>query len=338
MKSDLAAYGCQAKDDEIRQNSSSGGVFSVLAENVLAAGGVVYGTRMAEDCRSACIDRVDNRSDLSVLRGSKYLQSKVGPAFRNVKADLENGLQVLFSGCPCQVNGLKLFLGREYENLICMDIICHGVPSPKLWRRYVEYFENKHNASVYQVNFRAKKKIQRTHGKQTSGTAAFFEPKSEHPYFRMFLKNDCLRPSCYFCSSKEYRKADLSVGDFWGISQVLPELNDGKGTSLVIVRTEKAAALLESVKEFVVLKRCEYGEAVKYNRSEFQSSQRPPQRDHFYQDLNAMSFDKLEKKYLQTGLRRRLRKWKRMILGADKKETQELSYGLFLACRKGNGR
>lgn len=330
MKSQLTAYGCLAKDDEIRKNSSSGGVFSVLGSEILARGGVVYGTRMTDDCKGAFIARVDRQSDLPALRGSKYLQSRVGGAFRNVKADLENGLTVLFSGCPCQVNGLKLFLGREYENLICMDIICHGVPSPKLWQRYVEHFEKKHSACVERVNFRAKGKAGE---KQPAGAASLFVPKAEHPYLRLFLQNDCLRPACYSCSSKTFRKADLTVGDFWGVSRVLPELHDGKGVCLVIARTERGEALLESVQSQLVLQPCEYQEAVKYNPSEYRSAKRPPQRDYFYRDMNVMSFEELERRYLGSPLKRCLRRWKRVLLG--KTGDQELSYGLFLVYRKG---
>ena len=126
------------------------------------------------------------------------------------------------------------------------------------------------------------------------------------------------------------------MGDFWGVSRVLPELNDGKGVSLVIVRTEKAEALLETVQQKLVRQPCEYTQAVKYNRSEYRSAERPPQRDDFYRDMNAMSFEELERRYLGSPLKRCLRRWKRMVLG--KTGDQELSYGLFLVYRKGGRR
>lgn len=316
MSKILRAYGCQAKDDKKRINSSSGGIFPVLAEEIIKTGGVVYGTKMADDCKSACFIRVDKLNDLCVLQGSKYLQSKVGDAFKNVKSDLENGITVFFSGCPCQVNGLKLFLGKEYKNLICMDIICHGVPSPKLWRMYVDFFEKKHHATLRKINFRAKNIDWEEFGlEQITKMKSFFETRTDNPYMQFFLKNYCLRSSCYECQTKTLRKSDVTVGDFWGIDAVLPEMNDRKGSSLVIVRSDRGMKLLEQVSDCIVMRECEYRMAIRKNSAELKSVAMPVQRSTFLKDMNNMSFSKLERKYLGLHTIRTLKKIKNKIPG-----------------------
>ena len=149
-------YACYNKDKDVRLSSSSGAVFSSLAEYVFNRNGVVYGVAMSEDCYSAEFIAVSDKSKLIKLRGSKYLQAKVGDTFKKVKVELKAGKLVLFTGTGCQVNGLKKFLGKDYDNLICMDVICHGAPSPALWREYVQYQEKKSGGKLKGINFRYK--------------------------------------------------------------------------------------------------------------------------------------------------------------------------------------
>lgn len=296
-----AVYGCKSKDNEVRMTSSSGGIFTVIAEKIISCGGVVYGTAMSEDCKSACFVRVDSLENINILRGSKYLQSKVGNAYIQAKKDLDNGIWVLFSGCPCQVNGFKLFLGKEYDNLLCVDIICHGVPSPKLWRLYAEAFEKEYCATIKQVNFRCKNISWRDFGLQhETDRGQSFSSKTDNPYLQLFLKNYVLRPSCYECNSKSFRKADISIGDFWGVENVLPGLSDSKGTSLVILRSDKGELFFEAVKDNIEFEKCEYEAAVKKNIADYKSVTRPSQRDTFFEDMNRMSFKKLRRKYLKS--------------------------------------
>ena len=152
----LKVYAGYNTDKDVRLSSSSGAVFSSLAEYVLEQQGVVYGVAMAEDCYSAEFISVTSKEQLTKLRGSKYLQAKVGNTYKSVKEDLMSGKLVLFSGTGCQVNGLKSFLGKEYENLICVDVICHGAPSPALWRKYAEHQEQKIGGKLKGINFRCK--------------------------------------------------------------------------------------------------------------------------------------------------------------------------------------
>ena len=152
----VKAYACYLKDDNKRMNSSSGAVFSALSSYIFSVNGVVYGVAMADDCCSAVFISVTDEEGLKKLRGSKYLQAKIGDTYKNVKKDLLDGKTVLFTGTGCQINGLKNFLQKDYNNLICVDVICHGVPSPELWRKYVYYQEKKNKGKLEYVNFRCK--------------------------------------------------------------------------------------------------------------------------------------------------------------------------------------
>ena len=139
----MECYAAFNKNEDIRMKSSSGGLFSLFASEVINNSGVVYGVRMSEDNYSTVYDRATNEQELEVLRGSKYLQPKIHDTYIKVKNDLDNGIYVLFTGTGCQINGLKNFLRKDYDNLICVDVICHGTPSPKLWKEYLVYQENK---------------------------------------------------------------------------------------------------------------------------------------------------------------------------------------------------
>lgn len=303
MKSPMA-YACYNTNKEIRLSSSSGAIFSSLAEWVLKRQGVVYGVTMSEDCYSAEFISVTRREDLAKLRRSKYLQAKVGNTYKAVKSDLLSGKMILFSGTGCQVNGLRGFLGKEYDNLICVDVICHGAPSPALWREYAEYQERKNNGKLKCVNFRCKDNSWVDFGMKEiidripeGASQRLYISKDTDSYMQMFLRNYCLRPSCYECIAKEVKTSDLTIADFWGINNVVPEMNDGAGASLVLVRTNKGKSIFESIKMDVELKAVTYEESVKNNSAEFKSCDRPIQRNMFFGDMNGMSFEELAKKY-----------------------------------------
>ena len=292
MKTYAAIY-----KNEIREKSSSGGVFSALASQFE----VVYGVAMTKDCYGAEMIRVEG--DISPLRSSKYLQAKLGDSFKRAKEDLILGKGVLFSGTGCQINGLKNFLGREYDNLFCVDVVCHGVPSPKLWREYVKFQESKHG-KLEQINFRAKEECWKKFGIKENH---LYIPRGKDPFMNMFLDDFCLRPSCYNCRAKKYRLSDISIADFWGIEQVAPEMNDGMGTSLIIVRTEKGQKLFDSIKEKLNWKEVDYNNAIRENPAEYRSAIRPLQRDMFFSDLQSRSFKFMIRKYAPDTKKIRLR-------------------------------
>ena len=341
MKTYAAYY-----NNDIRLSSSSGGIFSLLATYF----DVIYGVAMSDDCYGAEFVRVEG--DVAPLRGSKYFQAKAGDTFREVKKDLLDGKRVLFSGTGCQINGLSSFLGKEYPNLFLLDIICHGVPSPKLWKEYVEYQEKKHG-KLQSVNFRCKddswqdfgmkEKVKENEEKETQ----LYISKDVDSFMRMFLRNHCLRPSCYDCYAKFYKKSDMTIADFWGIEGVAPEMNDGKGTSLVITRTDKGQELFEAIKKNLKWKEVSYEDGVRGNPSEYSSVARPATRDTFFADLDTLSFEEMEKKYAAdikvSLLRRAKNKTKRCIKkivkilsggGIPEKQISNSNYGMLFTFRR----
>lgn len=299
MSDMIAAYAAYSKDDKARFESSSGAVFSLLAEQVLHRNGVVYGVAMSLDCQYAEFVRVDHRKDLAKLRGSKYLQARLGKTLQRVKLDLESGFAVLFSGTGCQINGLKRFLGKEYSNLYCVDVICHGVPSPKLWREYVQYNEDRQKAKLVGVNFRCKDDSWADFGMKRIDAKhkVMYVPKDKDPFMLMFLSNYCLRPSCYECAAKGSKLSDLTIADFWGIDKVVSGMNDGKGVSLVITRSNRGQRMLDEIIERVKIQQVTYEDGVRQNRADYSSADRPKERDRFFKDMNTLSFDELKVKY-----------------------------------------
>ena len=283
----MKTYAAIYNNNEIRENSSSGGIFSALTEKF----DVVYGVAMTDDCYGAEMIRVEG--NISPLRGSKYFQAKVGDAFKLVKKDVEEGRKVLFSGTGCQINGLTMFLGKEYPNLFLLDIICHGTPSPKLWREYAKYQEKK-RGKLKKVNFRCKDDSWIAFGMKENH---MYISKDEDVFMQMFLHDYCLRPACYECHAKHYKKSDMTIADFWGIENVAPKMNDGRGTSLVITRTEKGQEFFDNIKNELKWKEVSYEEGVKGNPSEYSSVARPQQRDTFFTDLEKLPFEEMEKKY-----------------------------------------
>lgn len=300
----LKVYACYNRDKEVRLSSSSGAVFSSLAEYVLEQQGVVYGVAMSQDCYSAEFISVTSKEQLIKLRGSKYLQAKVGHTYKSVKENLVSGKIVLFSGTGCQVNGLERFLGKDYDNLICVDVICHGAPSPALWREYAKYQEQKNGGKLKGINFRCKDDSWTDFGMKEicksipeGETKKLYVSKDKDAYMQMFLRDYCLRPSCYECTAKKVKMSDLTIADFWGINDVAPDMNDGVGTSLVLIRTEKGKDVFEKIGRSMKLKEVSYEDGVKGNPAEYKSCRKPPQRNTFFEDMKEMEFEELEKKY-----------------------------------------
>lgn len=300
----INTYACYSVDINERLSSSSGGIFSIIAKNIINKDGIVYGVTMSKDCYTAEFIGITNESELYKLRGSKYMQAELGDTYKRIRDNLNQGMQVLFSGTGCQVNGLKGFLGKGYDNLLCIDVICHGVPSTYLWRKYVEYQEQKNNGKLKYVNFRCKNESwidfgmdEAINGVMYNDLKKLYISKDKDYYMQMFLRDYCLRPSCYNCIVKDNKQSDLTIADFWGIDIVAPEMNDGKGTSLVITRTSKGQKIFESISNKMSIKEVTYEAGVKANPSEFKSVTRPVQRNYFFDDMYDMSFDELKKKY-----------------------------------------
>ncbi len=314
-------YACYNLNKNVRLDSSSGAVFSAMAHYVFEKHGVVYGVAMSEDCYSAEFIKVSDENGVKRLRGSKYLQAKVGNTFNKIKEDLKSGKTVLFTGTECQVNGLKNFLGKDYDNLICVDVICHGVPSPALWKKYVEYQEANNTSKLTSINFRCKDDSWNDFGMKEvmqninqGMEKKIYISKDKDPFMQMFLRDYCLRPSCYNCLAKKEKRSDLTIGDFWGINDVAPKMNDRIGTSLVIIRTDKGHIIFNNINYAMKVKEVSYESGVKYNPAEYKSCNMPLQRVNFFEDMHKMDFETLKLKYaspikytLRTKVKRKLK-------------------------------
>lgn len=267
-------FAAKNPDEEVRSASSSGGVFSMLAQSTIDHGGVVFGAGFDEHW-AVVHDYAETAEGLAAFRGSKYVQSRIGGSFVRAERFLKSGREVLFSGTPCQIAGLRRFLGREYANLLTVDVVCHGVPSPAVWRKYLEGImrpegavgKNTVSSSLNEmpvitgISFRDKKLGWKKFGFEIRGKAAFeaaensvlksginherivlSEPLTENVYMRGFLCDLYLRPSCHACPARSGRSgSDLTIADFWGIGHFYPQFDDDRGVSLVLVGSERGA-------------------------------------------------------------------------------------------------
>ena len=294
------SYAAVNTNDEIRLGSSSGGVFYAIATAIIKNGGVVFGAKFDDEFR-VIHDFTDNIEGLSDFQGSKYVQSDIGETYIKAKQFLKEGKQVLFSGTPCQIGGLKAFLRKDYDNLICQDIICHGVPSPMVWDKYLKFREQKAASNTKNVFFRNK-----NFGWKRYSVKFEFERNSKYtqfldkdPYMVSFLKNASLRPSCFNCAFKtEGRQADITLADFWVIENILPQMDDNKGTSLVIVHSEKGKNLFEGLSEKINFSETDFKKAIFYNSSMIKSVSKNNIRDSFLKEIKEKPFDKTVNKYL----------------------------------------
>lgn len=271
----LKVVAAKANSRDIVMQSSSGGIFSLLAVKVINKGGVVFGARFDENW-NVVHDYTESLDGLEVFRRSKYVQSRIGNTFEKAEEFLKSGRMVLFTGTPCQINGLKLFLHKNYENLLAVDIACHGVPSPSVWNIFLrEYLQGIPLNEISSINFRDKK-----HGwenycftvklKGDNINKVVSSPYRENIYMRAFLKNLIIRPSCENCCAKTPLNAsDLTIGDFWGIKNVSPDFYDENGVSIIICNTNNGVKWIEALD--MVLVPADFELAKQYNGGFFNS-------------------------------------------------------------------
>ncbi|MBR4502315.1 MAG: Coenzyme F420 hydrogenase/dehydrogenase, beta subunit C-terminal domain [Clostridia bacterium] len=294
------AWAVTQKDSHILQASSSGGLFTALATAILETGGCVFGVGFTKDFRRVHCIMADKPEQLALLRGSKYLQSETDGGYAKVKQQLEQGRPVLFSGTPCQVAGLRQFLGREYKNLYVIDIICHGTPSALVWQHYLDHIAGKNGQKTVSVNYRHKQFGWHRYGLEVlfADGKRFFQEYTENSYMKVFLRDYCLRESCYHCVVKETGSvSDLTIGDFWGVKNVLPEVENSMGVSLALIHTEKGKQLFERTEPMVEKQRADYAAALAANPAMTRSVRRPEARSSFFHDLTEMPWRDIERKY-----------------------------------------
>lgn len=316
-------YACWSKDNALRAKSSSGGIFSLLAERILTRGGYVCAVGYSDDCTECLHKIISSLGELDDLRRAKFVQSKKYDVYIRLKSLLLEGKEVLFCGTPCEVGGLRQFLRKKYNNLVTCDIICGCVFSPGVYKTYIDFLNKKHNSRVVSVNFKDKRA-----GWRGKSIAVKFASGEE--YLNSILDDDyCvsfhsrynIRPSCFNCKYRNLKRgADFTLGDFWAIEKYYPEYDDNKGTSFVLTNTTKATIILDELDVIKHPMDIDYEEySTKFNWCMHRNPTGMPEQDRktFYDDLYSMPFDQMAMKDLEQI--RQARKQKKLI-------TKEVKY------------
>ncbi len=300
-----AVYACQALDQSVLVEATAGGLFPTLAEFVIACGGVVYGAAYNSNMEVVHVG-VQNKEDLQRFSGSKYIQSNTNQIFGEILEHLKNGRTVLFSGTPCQIDALLRFCnGRHTENLITIDVVCYGVPSPKLFRAYIKKVEKKYHGSVEDFRFRDKHTYGWSHTtvikvRKKSGEIVTVEQPDyrEIAYFKMFSYRDCFRKSCYVCPYNTIERcSDFTTGNFWGIENISTAFNTTLGVSMLLVNTEKGQQLFDKIKNQMQVEQRTVQEAIQANDALIKTSVYPQYRDAIYETFIKKGFTKTMRKY-----------------------------------------
>ena len=298
QNNEIEAYACYNRNIEERFKSSSGGIFILIARKIIERKGVVFGACLDEEFKVKH-SYAETIEELNKFMGSKYVQSTIGDMYKKAKEFLDNGRYVLFTGTPCQIEGLKSYLNKEYYKLYTQDIICHGVPSPLVWEKYKDYRENKDKKKPINISFRNKENGWYKYNMKFSYlTNHYKKSQSKDLFMKAFLKNTILRDSCYDCHfKKKNRNSDITLADYWGIQNVHKNLFDNKGTSLLVINSDKGKKIFEIIKEELIYEKTELDVAIKYNPSMIKSVNADPNREKFFENINNMEFDKLVDKY-----------------------------------------
>lgn len=312
-------YAVKHKDFDVRMASRSGGIFTALSDKILDDNGVVYGC-VLNDKFEAVHTRAENREERNRMRGSKYIQSDLKDTFKNIQKDLKDNRKVLFSGTSCQVAGLKAFLRKDYsEQLLCVDIVCHGVPSPLVWKEYIKWQEKNANGKCIAVDFRNKKKygwadhIETLTFKEDNGNIKNIDSDI---FKNLFFNHQSLRPACFKCPYKSItHPADITIADFWGIDNAAPGFNDNKGVSLVLINNNQGIEFWNCIKDCLEYRECDIEKSMQPPLKEPFS--KPENRDKFWNDFHNKPFSYIAKKYGKRSfvykLKKKLRKIKKLL-------------------------
>lgn len=302
----ICIYGAKHKKNEIREQSSSGGIFTAISDYILKHNGVIYGAVLDDENKVRHI-RATTLEERNKLRGSKYVQSELDNVFQLIKNDLKDDKLVLFVGTPCQNAGLKVYLGKEYKNLLQCDFVCHGVPSPLLWEEFKSFLENKKNVKIKDFKFRDKKNGWHTHTESVEfkdGTVDNSSMPSQANKF-MFMSALTYRKSCYECKFTTIKRvSDITISDYWGIEKQNLGYDDNKGVSLIIINTDKGKNCFENIKK-----------EIDYIEAELDSClqpqligpvKKPKKYDKFWKDYHNKGYEYVLKKYTIYGFKNRL--------------------------------
>lgn len=307
------AFAAKSENDSMRMRSSSGGAFYELASQMLRDGGYVCGAVFDDEFHVKHI-LSNAKEDILRMMGSKYAQSDVGYCYREIKDVLEKGYKVLFSGCPCQVAGLRTFLGKEYPNLLLVELICHGIPSDQMLQTYIGMQERKYGAKLTRMEFRNKKK-----GWHNSSVRMEFEnhriysiPYTADAHTIGFLRNITLKSSCYDCHFRNFTAgSDIIMGDFWGAEVELPE-DDNKGISAILVNSGKGMDIIDRCN--LALTPANVETVIKYNKNLLCSAAPSPQRSSFYASADTNGLEEAIRRYLEESAIQKLKRQSRYAL------------------------
>lgn len=301
------SYVVQNKNSLVRKESSSGGMFSVLAEYVLAKQGIVFGAAYDDNFVVKHIG-IESVSDLYKLRGSKYVQSEVGVTFRKAKECLENGRWVCYSGTPCQIAGLKNFLKKNYEKLLLVDIVCHGTPSPILFKKYVEY-HTRTDGSLKNIYFRNKEfgYAGSTMALEFKSGKKRFTGQDVHFFKESFFRDLSTRPSCYQCRFKTInRVSDFTLFDCWCVNTFKKEMDDDKGTTSVLIHSQKGLKIFDELSDKIEGAQVDFDLLKKDSGSMIEGRiKMNPLRDEFFKDAVNFTIPEMVKKYTPLTVKKR---------------------------------
>lgn len=305
----------QHKDEQIRRESSSGGAFTAIATLVLEKGGVVFGAAYDENFQ-VHHTYVEKSSDLIKFRNSKYVQSQLGDSFRQVKSFLKEGRWVCFSGTPCQIEGLSRYIGKNNSKLLLIDVVCHGVPSPLVWNKYLE-FQNAQIEKPNDIRFRDKYYGYKysTMSIIRNGKNIYHAGAQQDPMLRAFFSDICDRPSCYSCPfKKRYRVSDLTIWDCFSVYDFDKKMDDDKGTTRVLCHTDKGAHFIEEIQPVIHCKEVLPDKLVAGVKEMFCSVGQNQKRGVFMTDAMYLASEELFQKYFPVSLSIRLKTAGRKVL------------------------
>ena len=298
-------YSFVSKDEKTRLKSASGSVFPVFAKYIIKNGGVVFGCVWDENI-TACHTKAETIQELEKMYSSKYVQSNTKNTYSQAKELLNSGRHVLYTGTPCQIAGLKSFLQRDYDNLLTMEVICHGTPSPKVLEQYKnEFMKSKRKGEILEnINFRSKiKGWDINYLLTTTTTTTTHCPALKDPYMKCFLFNLSINESCIHCKFNQLpRTADITMGDFWGVENYDNSLNDKKGISIILINSQKGREYYDKIKKNCYTTSVPLDYVTKHNPNITGSSKPHPKHDEFFKEFieGKTSLKKLSKKYVKT--------------------------------------
>ena len=319
LKNPLEVKAGYIKDISQRQRSSSGGLFYVIASDIIDRGVVVVGATLTEDMQ-VHHNIVSTLDDLETLRGSKYVQSAMDDSFRIIKRLLKEGKLIYFVGTGCQVDGLKSYLKADYENLLTSDLICHGVPSQDLFDKHIKYLETKYKGKVISYEFRNNRSWEVCESVITLNSHTLkrhiLPSYNLSPFLYSFMQGFTYRSSCYACPyARPQRSGDITLADFWGAKQLFPTLMADYGVSMVLVNTSKGEEILERLHDKVNLCDSSLDIAVANNRNLAHPTMKPLFRDSVFQILEKKGYEYVARKYFRPRLYwlRRFKHWVKRI-------------------------